>query len=107
MRPRRAHVDQDGVVLGWPPAAGLRSGERRVGKEGRSRWGPGHLKKKKKSLGDPGKLRVVGKYARFPIPPLMWGEVVRPAGGGYGATGALVDGSADNSLASRSGLDRC
>src|SRR2546427_10071111 len=28
---------------------GIRSGERRVGKEGRSRWSPDHLKKKNKA----------------------------------------------------------
>src|SRR3989442_14049917 len=38
------------IGSGWAAErrARARSGERRVGEEGRSRWGPDHLKKKKK-----------------------------------------------------------
>src|SRR2546422_1277813 len=36
------------ATLRPPPPRGGRSGERRVGEEGRSRWAPYHLKKKKK-----------------------------------------------------------
>src|SRR5256885_3705689 len=37
-----------GGVTGVSTARGARSGERRVGEEGRSRWAPDHLKKKKR-----------------------------------------------------------
>src|SRR2546430_9527106 len=41
---RRGGLDGSGIWI-W------RSGERRVGEEGRSRWAPDHLKKKKKKQG--------------------------------------------------------
>src|SRR2546429_9778182 len=44
------------------PQAGLRSEERRVGEEGRSRWAPYHLKKKKRNA-----VRVT--YAGMYVPP--------------------------------------
>src|SRR2546429_5839874 len=40
-----------GSGLAVPAGGGSRSGERRVGKEGRSRGAPFHLKKKKRSVG--------------------------------------------------------
>src|SRR2546430_13472842 len=51
-----AAVRLSGSGLGcpdWPKCYGraYRSEERRVGKEGRSRWSPYHLKKKKKNMG--------------------------------------------------------
>src|SRR5260221_14305433 len=38
------------VVITMLPGPAQRSEERRVGEEGRSRWGPYHLKKKKKDI---------------------------------------------------------
>src|SRR5260221_2079955 len=48
--PRYPVAKTDDVACSIFPPARLRSEERRVGKEGRSRWGPDHLKKKKKRL---------------------------------------------------------
>src|SRR2546426_12708095 len=41
-----------GAAAHAPAGVGPVSGERRVGEEGRSRWAPDHLKKKKKRLCD-------------------------------------------------------
>src|SRR5256886_10881220 len=47
-RNRGGHTGRDGTVC-RTSGPRSRSEERRVGKEGRSRWAPDHLKKKKKS----------------------------------------------------------
>src|SRR5256885_17037949 len=46
------------------PTTRGRSEERRVGEEGRSRWAPDHLKKKKVSFGDLVGGRNTSKYAK-------------------------------------------
>src|SRR2546427_12059965 len=49
---RRRVSSQRGIQsVTWPVLAS-RSGERRVGEEGRSRWSPYHLKKKKRQWSD-------------------------------------------------------
>src|SRR4051794_41921774 len=51
-RPRRWSGTRTRWASGSPSFASTRSEERRVGKEGRSRGGPGPLKKKRKKKGE-------------------------------------------------------
>src|SRR5437763_14025808 len=49
-----------------PRAASIRSEERRVGKEGRSRWSTNHLKKRERDSKSGGTRRRLGKQGRKP-----------------------------------------
>src|SRR2546422_8885092 len=60
MRPAVRRCGKRGTPSPPPTSTRWRSEERRVGEEGRSRWSPYHLKKKKKK-----EVRIVGLESRM------------------------------------------